>query len=561
MKLSSAYLYEKLKCEYEIAGCGGISGQDGYLRPFFYLGISILDVAEQKRESHVCVVGVESESQMERLEVQRAQDEVQTFRVYCLRGDSSLRGTGAAETDLSLESAEAAWRNITEINGEEDLEAAFEGRCAAGGSPYLYIALQGNQNAADVMNEVQQLFDCCEEWECRLSKLAAENAGTENILQAASEFLGNPLMVMGVDFTLVAEVNADMLPARARLFTEDGINIEYMNALVQDASFQKLAKTQETTLFPAYISGCRSLNRNLYVEGRPTHRLVMPECETLIMPGHICILEALARQLESLLAHESSAVIPGDLEQIFQRVLSDRTADYVQVSRQLSALGWSVAHEYLCLILQITYLNQQQLSTKAICRYIRKQLPDSISFLYKDEIVTFFNLTRLGLHEDEVSSRLVYFIRDSYLKAGYSRAMKGHMNLRRQYVQAQTALDVGSRKKPYLWIHHFNQVVLTYIMEQATRHFPGSMICHEGLLKLRETDEKNHTEYMQTLKTFLEQHLNATQTAKELYIHRSTFLYRLERIKEILQSDLEDPEELFYLELSVRLLEQEEEKN
>jgi DNA-binding PucR family transcriptional regulator len=45
-----------------------------------------------------------------------------------------------------------------------------------------------------------------------------------------------------------------------------------------------------------------------------------------------------------------------------------------------------------------------------------------------------------------------------------------------------------------------------------------------------------------------------------LFIHRSTFLYRLDRIKEILQSELDDPEEIFYLELSFRLLEQEQEK-
>ncbi len=560
MKLSSAYLYEQLQIEYKITGCGGISGQDGYLRPFFYFASSILAAQGPKQEAHVCVIAVEEKGQMERLEAFRTRNAGQVFCIYCIERGASSGRHGAAWTAASRDNEDTD-RAVSDAVSEVTVEEAFKGEGVVCGCPYLCITLGQGQTAADAMNKVQQLFDCCEEWERHLERLAAESAGTEKILQAASDFLGNPLMVMGLDFSLVAEVNADRLPERARLFTEDGINMEYMNALLQDASYQKLAQTDKTTLFPAYISGCRSLNRNLYVEGRPTYRLVMAECSSPITPGNICILEALAKRLEALLAHGSSAVIPGDLEQIFQRILSDRTADYVQVSRQLSALGWNVTHEYLCLILQITYLNQQQISTKAICRYIRKQLPDSISFLYRDEIVTFMNLTRLGFSEDEVSSKLVYFIRDSYLKAGYSRTMKGHMNLRRQYVQAQTALDVGSRKKPYLWIHHFNQVALTYIMEQATRHFPGSMICHEGLLKLRESDEKNHTEYTQTLKIYLEQHLNATQTARELYIHRSTFLYRLERIKEILQSDLEDPEELFYLELSMRLLEQEEEKN
>ena len=161
-----------------------------------------------------------------------------------------------------------------------------------------------------------------------------------------------------------------------------------------------------------------------------------------------------------------------------------------------------------CLVLQVTYLNQKQLSTKAICHFIKKNFRDSISFLYEEELVTFFNLSRLGISAEDVADKLIYFLRDSYLKAGYSRAVQGHMHLRRQYIQAKTALDVGSRRKPYLWIHHFDQIALPYIIEQATRRLPGDMLCHEGLLRLRQMDEKNHTEYIPTLKTYLEQILS-----------------------------------------------------
>ena len=65
-------------------------------------------------------------------------------------------------------------------------------------------------------------------------------------------------------------------------------------------------------------------------------------------------------------------------------------------------------------------------------------------------------------------------------------------------------------------------------------------------MELKKHDEENQTQYMETLRVYLEQHLSATQAARELFIHRSTFLYRLDRIREILQSDLDDPEEIFY---------------
>ena len=562
MRLSSVYLYEKIKEKYEILKKGNLSGNDGYLRPFLRCGINRDDRKKEDRfrSGHVYVIQVRDDEEWKRV-VPVMKD---IFWIFCKKSDAEKQndnmivgiGTGTEVEGGAPESFE------TDINRNE-VEVAVSSCDDSdfGNIPYIQVALENLEEIAEFMNDMQEIFDTADGWERKIHDLMLEHAGMERLLQVTSEFLQNPLTVIGLDFTFAAEAGSKYLPPRARLYTDEGLNVEYVNALLQNETYREMADTHETVMFPAYISGCRSMNRNLFVDEKATHRLILTECRVEITQGVICVLDILSEKLEFLLAHEEEETDPDrDIEQIFVRVLSDRTADYMQISRELSELGWGGNHEYMCLILQITYLNQQNLSTKAICRYIKKKLGDSVSFLYQDEIVVFFDLTRLGMNQEEVAGKLVYFIRDTYLKAGYSRVMTGHMNLRRQYVQAKTALDVGSRKKPYLWIHYFSQVAMTYILEQATKRLPGTMICHEGLLELKKHDEENQTKYMETLRVYLEQHLSATQAARELFIHRSTFLYRLDRIREILQSDLDDPEEIFYLELSFRLLEQEEEK-
>ena len=566
MRLSSVYLYEKIKEKYEILKKGNLSGNDGYLRPFLRCGINRDDRKKEDRfrSGHVYVIQVRDDEEWERV-VPVMKD---IFWIFCKKSDSEKQndnmivgaGTGIG-TGTEVE-AGAPESFETDINRNE-VEVAVSSCDDSdfGNIPYIQVALENLEEIAEFMNDMQEIFDTADGWERKIHDLMLEHVGMERLLQVTSEFLQNPLTVIGLDFTFVAEAGSKYLPPRARLYTDEGLNVEYVNALLQNETYREMADTHETVMFPAYISGCRSMNRNLFVDEKATHRLILTECRVEITQGVICVLDIISEKLEFLLAHEEEETDPDrDIEQIFVRVLSDRTADYMQISRELSELGWGGNHEYMCLILQITYLNQQNLSTKAISRYIKKKLGDSVSFLYQDEIVVFFDLTRLGMNQEEVAGKLVYFIRDTYLKAGYSRVMTGHMNLRRQYVQAKTALDVGSRKKPYLWIHYFSQVAMTYILEQATKRLPGTMICHEGLLELKKHDEENQTQYMETLRVYLEQHLSATQAARELFIHRSTFLYRLDRIREILQSDLDDPEEIFYLELSFRLLEQEEEK-
>ena len=86
------------------------------------------------------------------------------------------------------------------------------------------------------------------------------------------------------------------------------------------------------------------------------------------------------------------------------------------------------------------------------------------------------------------------------------------------------------------------------------------MICHEKLLSLKYESENGSSQLYQTLRCYLENHQNASRTAAQLFIHRSTLLYRLERISRFLKSDLSDPDELLYLLLSFRLIDMEENK-
>ena len=187
-----------------------------------------------------------------------------------------------------------------------------------------------------------------------------------------------------------------------------------MNALMQSAEYQKMQESRDVVLFPEYINGVRSLNRNLFPEGKNVCRVVMHEWNRTFTEGDRCLFKVLADYLEIFLTYSSALTGEDALASIFEKILKDRTADYMEMSRRLSVYGWNSQHTYLCLLLQLTYLNQQNLSTNAICQYIKQKFPQSVSLVLEGEIVTFFNLTLLEKDEEEVGSVLTYFIRDSY---------------------------------------------------------------------------------------------------------------------------------------------------
>ena len=443
--------------------------------------------------------------------------------------------------------------------GRDDICTIYAGCAVPARTAGYYIGL--DTDLATAFNAVQKIFDRFDRWEESLEQVLMRHGSIQDLLKEAQPLLQNPLMVIGMDFTLLAQVGEESLPVEQRIFDPEADSIELFNALEQDATYQQMQRSREPFLYPAHIMGWRSWNMNITNRGYSTHRLILAEADRPLRSSDGWLLSRLAPYVGYLLEWEQDpSQSDNSLHGLFRRILSDRTADYMEMSRQLSRLDWKEADTYFCLVFKVTYLDKRKLAANVICSHIEKAYHYSCSFLFQEDIVTFFDATKEGKSLSEIAGEMKYFIRESFLKAGYSRAMPGHGNLRRQYVQACIALDVGSRIKPYLWIHHFNSVVFPYLLEQSTRRLPGYMVSHEGLLALQRHDALQHTEYMKTLRTYLDQNLNAMQTAKELFIHRSTFLYRLEKIKEILDSRLDDPDELVYLALSFRLLDNEQKK-
>ena len=416
------------------------------------------------------------------------------------------------------------------------------------------------ESPSHIFNSVQTIFDFYDHWEQTLVNIGLNEGSIQSLLNASYPVFKNPLHVMGMDFSIIASTDTDESSQESFLSADSQNYIEYITALKQDSLFNSVREKDGAFLFPGHISGFRSLNVNIKRFSKTTHRLSLFEQEQPFLDGMESLLEFLAALIKSALLRNASKGSSKDksLHSIFLSALSDRTADYIVISQSLTSMGWLSSHKYLCIVLQVTYVDQQNLTSNAICNYLENLFSYSCVFQFKEYLVAYINLTKSEYEIEDVSDRIIYFIRDSFLKAGYSRAMHGHLNLRRQYIQACAALEVGSQKNPFLWSHHFNTIAMPFIYQQATKKLPGYMICHEKLLALLEIDRMQKTEYIKTLSVYLDHNLNAVQSAKALFIHRSTFLYRLDKIKDILETDLDDPEELMYLMLSLRIMAQDE---
>ncbi|MCD8249569.1 MAG: helix-turn-helix domain-containing protein, partial [Lachnospiraceae bacterium] len=86
----------------------------------------------------------------------------------------------------------------------------------------------------------------------------------------------------------------------------------------------------------------------------------------------------------------------------------------------------------------------------------------------------------------------------------------------------------------------------------------SSSLVKERFFRLEKYDRKHGTSLRETLRVYLDHDRNLARTSDELYIHRSTLQYRLEKIENLTGFDLSDPETRFQLLFTYRLLDWEQ---
>lgn len=420
--------------------------------------------------------------------------------------------------------------------------------------------LPEESSSIQVFTYLQEIFSLYEEWNQSLFESRLKNASVQNLLNLTDRIIPNPMTVIGMDFTIVATKKTSYGELKNSVLGSNEQTRVLVNSVKQDANYTEAYNRTGYFFYPGNDVAEPQLCVNITKFDKPVYRLMVAIGEIPLDDTFGFLLEYLAQMISHALS--TNTVSSNDnaysLHHIFQNLLTNSGADYVDISQQISAAGWMSSHNYQCILIKTGILDFKNLTLRSICSYVENSIPASCAIEHQGNVVVYIDLDLCTLSPSDISQKLASFIRDSLLNAGYSRKMLGHFNFQRQYVQASIALQVGKRLNPSQWIHHFDQIALPYILRQTTKKLPAYMIGHEKLLELKNSDEVNHTQLYPTVRCYLENQQNITRTAEALFIHRSTLLYRLKKIKEFLKTDFSDPDELLYMLLSFHLISMEE---
>lgn len=424
--------------------------------------------------------------------------------------------------------------------------------------------VEGNIDGYDLMEAVQKIFQEFQEWINQMKDALIDNLPLEGFMPLGQKMILRPYALLDHEMTIIY-VSPGFLESRGE--QESGLR-ERINELMNDEEFPETVKWETIFSYPPYACEKQVMGINVFDGKQHLARILMPVFwrNQEIDPGESRLFQCFGnyvskcylRYTEDILVRRQNDHMHKRIrEMLYNRLLVDEA----MVEDVLGIYGWRNSHDYILIKLQIAVGAKRDAFGAYISEQLEKQWNASCAVKFEDHIIWVVNLSLGDSNQSETVffQTLAYIVRENALKAGASEIFRGFNKLFTYYLQADTVLLIGLKKNPHFWYYRFEHYALDYMLMQLTKEFAWEQLCHKGLWQLWQYDRRYRSQYVKTLETYIICEGNSTLAANKLFIHRSTFFRRMERIAEIADLDLDNPDEILHLILSLRIMKKDSE--
>src|SRR5699024_7587893 len=154
---------------------------------------------------------------------------------------------------------------------------------------------------------------------------------------------------------------------------------------------------------------------------------------------------------------------------------------------------------------------------------------------------------------DLLEKRLNTIIPDVVFSLGLGIDQDGVMQFHESYQKANEALDIGMKQKLPGQRISFDDTKLNRLLLHLANNLEDSNITLNTLQTLIDNEKKREQNLIDTFIAYDNQNGNVSQAARVLNMHRQSLLYRLRKIESLTNVSLDNPDDVFLLNISIKV--------
>ena len=406
------------------------------------------------------------------------------------------------------------------------------------------------------MNTILDVSRACEVWERDLFHMLFSGCSLQDIVEKAYPLFQNPVFFVDETDRVLARTEHEKgtvneawdclletgyMPYEAATTSRSLIEGNY------HAHFRRGKNTPFLFSPPTRDIDNRGINYRIYdpVTHEAVGTLIIIENETPVTLGMLNLSQVLAEAVDEWMnVHRNDHPFKNARNLVQELIEQPDTVQNKQVLRRYLPPcdnGYELAVVTGCGHIPAAHIETM----------IKDTLEGSLVYKYGEEVVAVIPRSE---SEEEIRRHLDRVLYYQGVRIGISYPFEDTNVLDKYYHQAKVALSYGNEKfaglKP--------ETVMRYFTDGTVNSLFGADIAHPALKKLQDYDRKHGGELYETLYEFLRNERSLIESAKALHIHRNSLVYRVEKIRQITELDLDDADVREYLLVSFRILKEKE---
>ncbi|MBQ6470278.1 MAG: helix-turn-helix domain-containing protein [Lachnospiraceae bacterium] len=435
------------------------------------------------------------------------------------------------------------------------------------------ILFPGHMDELRIMEVVLECRDRLLEWDNRICEAILRRQPLEEVLDLAQPYLHYSYSLIDRDMHVFYE--SPYRPTRDRSLSESRgsekelyVPEETIRMLMMERSFHESVLRKDSYYFRDSSIERNCYCRNIFVNGFFHARLVLflPSEDSRLSRGEEQLFTHFALRVEQLIqSRREYQHLPSSdtLHGLCRALIGGETWDPSKISFALEKTDWNYHHPFLVLSFSFSerspWQSGSELGLLHLVTEAEKMWHGSISFPTGGDALCVMDLrcTYPGKEGNAVLSALrsdlAVFVREHVCLAGVSAVCTDISGIPGASRQARAARDIGSRENPDRWYCLFDEHRVDYAVDILRREALPVLGQNPLLRLLAEHDRLHNTEYVATLRAYLKCQLNMQAAADSLFIHRTSFCRRMDRIRQIAGMNILTPDRIFELEMALRI--------
>lgn len=377
-----------------------------------------------------------------------------------------------------------------------------------------------------------------------------DRKGLQYLTDVASEALKNPLFINDVSGKILAK---SKLSGHEEIWKElfpkghmDSVN----RKITENTGIMKRLMEEDIPIFGKF-----SYSRFRFLGCRIRDKYGVVAIATVVEINPLCeddsdlLLIICKSILFELLYHERTAMqtIPyfGILKDIIET-----TASINEIRERCLFLNLVFPKEMRLIGIKFSANTNNSLSLYFYREMLMSSIPSCYCIIYDEMLLLiisqkYFNKSLLNIIKDILGN---YEIR-----VGISSRFADILDIKNAFQELIAIQSINKKLNLEKLLTFYEDIQIYHFIELALKEYDLNKFCLPVLKQIEEYDIRYGTLLKHSLEGYLESGRNTQKAADHLYIHKNTLYYRLKRIEELFDINLNDENSCFNLQFSLRM--------